>query len=275
MALLFFIAGIQSLIFYSRYSPVMSATNLKLETLAAEKNSHELLDGVWDQLWRLGTTISQEHEAALQLRTLIRTFNETARIAPKDTVEKLVTALPLLKQSLPEVAEQVARFESALEVLHDIYQIDYVNLIDSLQNPPFYLWPTANLLAEKSGYLRIATYNRAMYLAQTGEMGTARVLLTGLHAAARDKEFLSLVYFGLGRLQWELYVERDQRENYFLAVNFLRQSLQTNPEFLLARRLLDYLLSLRQTNTFEPWQGEHATPSVGEAGADPEVAPIF
>jgi len=274
-ALLLLLGGVQSLIFFSKYSHEISQTNQKLQALVAEKYSGELMDGVWDKLWRLGAAVSQDHAASLPLRTMLRTFNETVRVAPKETIGKLTADLPGLKQKMPEFTDQLAEFESAVAVLHDIYQIDYEPLIDSMQNPPVYLWPIAGILMEKTGYLRIATYNRAMYLAQTGEMGTARVLLTGLHASAHDDEFLALVYFGLARLQWQLFAERGQRENYFLAVNFLRQSIQTDPELILARRLLDFLLSLSQTNSFEPTQGDPATPSEGQAGADPEVMPIF
>jgi hypothetical protein len=274
-ALLLLLGGVQSLIYFNKYSYEISQTSLKLQTLVAEKNSGELMEGVWDKLWRLGAAVSQDHEASLQLRTMLRSFNETVGVAPKETIGKLAVDLPGLKQKMPEFSGQLAEFESAVAVLHDIYQIDYESLIDSMQHPPIYLWPIAGILKKKSGYLRIAIYNRAMYLAQTGEMGTARVLLTGLHASAHDDEFLALVYFGLARLQWELFVERGQRENYFLAVNFLRQSIQADPQLMLARRLLDFLLSISQTNTFEPGQGDPAAPSEGQAGADPEVMPIF
>jgi len=274
-AVLLLLGGIQSLVFFNMYTPGVALTSTKLQALVSEKYSGELLNGVWELLWKLGASVSQEHEAALQLRTLIKTFNETARVAPKETVENLASGIPELKKNLPEAAEQLAQFESAIEQMREIYTIDFEGLIDDLQNPPFYLWPSAAILVEKSAYLRIATYNRAMYLAQTGEMGTARVLLNGLQAATHDNEFQALVYFGLARLQWQLFAERGQIENYMLGLNFLRQSIQTDPQFLLARRLLDFLLSMEMTSSFEAGQGDPTSPSEGEAGADPEVAPVF
>ena len=180
-------------------------------------------------------------------------------------------------EAIPEgIGPQLADLTGMLERLQAIYTVPYGELQADLEGPPLYLWPTAKLLMDDSRYLSSATFNRAIYLSQVGEMGTARVLLSGLYASATDPEFMGLIYYGLGRLQWALFLDRAEPQNYFQAVKYLRQSMQVAPGATLPKRLFDYMLSLNQAeSTPGAGKGDPTTLTEGEAGAVSDGTPMF
>jgi hypothetical protein len=102
------------------------------------------------------------------------------------------------------------------------------------------------------------------------------VLLSGMYSNSDDNELLGLVYYILGRLQWELFLTRLEPENYFQAVSYLRQSLQTDPDAELSKRLFDYMLSLTEAeSTPGAGKGDPTTLTEGEAGAVSIPDPLF
>lgn len=145
--------------------------------------------------------------------------------------------------------------ESELNGLGHDYTDPYEDLQADLKAPPWYYWPAAALMNAALEYSDVVTFNRAIYLARIGELGTARVLLNGLHASADDAETLGLVYYALGRIEFEVYRSAPQPESYkesvhyTKSVQYLRQSLQSDPESSLAKRFYDYLLSLPPLET--------------------------
>ena len=97
-----------------------------------------------------------------------------------------------------------------------------------------------------------------------------------MYSQADDREFMGLVYYGLGRLQWELFLSSAEPENYFQAVNYLRQSMQSDPGASLPKRLFDYMLSLTEAEpTPGAGKGDPTTLTEGEAGAVSESPPLF
>jgi hypothetical protein len=97
-----------------------------------------------------------------------------------------------------------------------------------------------------------------------------------MYTSSDDKVLTGLIYYGLGRLQWELFLTRLEPENYFQAVNYLRQSLQTDPGSSLAKRLFDYMLSLTEAeSTPGAGRGDPTTLTEGEAGAVQNPDPLF
>ena len=289
LALLIFLISLQSMGFYSRYQQRIESANEELFSLITEKTRAEVQLGIQQQFRSLLATLKDTKEISGNVNDLYEVMAEHFREDPLGTVTETHAGLLSLPEALqvlvdegtidaiPDGAmEQIAMLAMDLEKLLEIYEVPYEELQSDLESPPFYLWPTAGILARSSGYINSVTFNRAVYLAQIGEMGTARVLLTGLHASATEPEMVSKIYYGLGRLQWELFLSRAEPENYFQAVKYLRQSMQTDPQASLPKRVFDYMLSLTQAeSTPGAGKGDPTTLTEGEAGAVSDGTPMF
>lgn len=153
----------------------------------------------------------------------------------------------------------------------------YLPLLAELEAPPRYLRPTATRLAEASGLLDAVRFNASTYLAQVGERGTARVLLSALQAAKTDDPKLAgLVAYSLGRLRFELFRDRPDRDNYLRSVEYLRQSLRADPQAPLARLLFEYLSAMEFAQEAAPeGQGNAEGPAEGERASDTDDVLIF
>ncbi len=80
----------------------------------------------------------------------------------------------------------------------------------------------------------------------------------------------------LGRLHFELFRATPEVEYYTQSVEYLRQSLLTDPDLQFAQRLLDFLLSLPQSATApQAAEGRPETPSEGEGAAISAEKRIF
>jgi tetratricopeptide (TPR) repeat protein len=284
------ITGIQALIFYSKFLPQIDDTNGKLYTLTLERTRGEQLKNIQEKFQSLRTVVKGQGEISSRIESIFEIMGEHFSGGPLGTIEQvqseLQITLQLIQEKLAEegaivevlaqATNEITQLEKDFEKLHEVYFIPYEQLHSELQNTPWYLWPTAGKLRNISGYLNAVTFNRAMYLSQIGEIGTARVLLSGMSANSDNHELLGLVYYGLGRLQWELFLTRLEPENYFQAVNYLRQSLQADPESSLAKRLFDYMLSLTEAeSTPGAGKGDPTTLTEGEAGAVQNPPPLF
>jgi hypothetical protein len=291
-ALAFFLVltGAQALVFYSKFSPQIEDTNSKLYTLLMERTRGEQLKIIQQQFQTIRTILKGQGEVTSRFESIFEIMGEHFREGPLGTIEQLQSELKLTQQLIQEqlqleeasvelltqATNEITLLESNFGLLHKVYFVPYEQLHSDLQNPPWYLWPTAGKLREISGYLNAVTFNRAIYLSQIGEIGTARVLLSGIYANSEDQELLGLVYYSLGRLQWELFLTRLEPENYFQAVNYLRQSMQADPDSSLAKRLFDYMLSLTEAeSTPGAGKGDPTTLTEGEAGAVQNPAPLF
>jgi len=289
IAAFLFVTSIQSYLFYKEYKPRIAAANEKFFTLVTEKNRSILQRQIQQQFTALIVGLKGAGEPSIQINNLYELLAQHFRESPLEILVEVRSELSKLrlgleekfKEAVPEgvsveVISDISRLESALDQLRDIYTVPYAELRADLQNPPWYLMPTASTLKQTSGYLSSITFNSALYLAQIGELGTARVLLTGLHATASESEFIALINYGLGRLQWELFLGKADPENYFQAVKFLRESMKIDPEASLPKRLFDYMLSLTPAET-QPGQGKGDPTQLteGEAGTFSDRPPIF
>jgi hypothetical protein len=269
-------AALQAALFHTLFTPRIELANALLQELGVENSRRSLY-----------------HEVARQVRTLIELAPETdARepplasawaefevhftAAPRDAVDTLAREMPALTAGDRADADAIHDLMARLERLQAIYADTYKILLADLREPPVYLWPMASIVAERSGYRQAIALNRALYLAQTGEIGTARVLLAGLNASADDPDVLATIYYTLARLQFELFRATPEVEYYTQSIQYLRQSLVADPGLQIAQRLLDFLLSLPQTEaTPQTADGRPETPSEGEGAAVSAEERIF
>jgi hypothetical protein len=289
LAFLFFLGGLQTIVFYGKYTPEIRGTNELLFNLMLEKTRGERLREIQLQFQSLRNTLkSGRGEIASRFETVYEIMAEHFREGPIGTIEQVQSEIGIIQEMiseqqesepddlLAEVSVGISMLNDEFTNLYEIYSVPFDELHASLREPPIYLWPMAGVLREKSGYMNAVTFNRAIYMAQIGEIGTSRVLLSGMYTSTDDPELLGLIYYSLGRLQWELFLSRLEPENYFQAVNYVRQSIQADPETSLSKRLFDYMLSLTQAeSTPGAGKGDPTTLTEGEAGAVQNPDPLF
>lgn len=268
IALTVVISGTQAALFYSQFTPRTGEANGLLFDLLVERMQGSLYRDLELQFETLRESAVHGEGAEERLASAWDKFDDHFSSAPVEAIESLQSELPALGAGLKGAREGLHRLEESLDRMRRIYSDSYRQLLLDLERPPLYLRPTASIVARRSEYWHAATLNRALYLAQVGEIGTARVMLTGLHASTDDPKMLGLVNYTLGRLQFELFLSRPEADFYTQSVGYLRESLRADPDSPLAKRFFDYLLSLSQTETVpREGEGRPTTPAEGEGAA--------
>ena len=261
-AVVVLIAGVQAAGFYAVFAPRLAAGNERLQALHAEVMDRTLFRRVTSGMRPLlGSTAPPSG-----LADDWRSFEALFAVDPAKAVRELRGALGKIDD--PELSPDLL---AALERLQAMYADPYEPLLDALEAPPIYLRPTADALAEISGYRRTVALDRVLHLALVGEIGTAHVVLTGVHASTSDPRVLGKVYYLLGRLQFEAFRLRPRPEYHLRSVEYTRRSLRSEPDSELARRFLDYLLSLDiRASTLKTLPGAPASRSDAEGAPVPE-----
>lgn len=288
LAGLILVGGIQAFVYYLYFTPRVNDLNARFDAFMQERTDMTVLTRAQDQFRASIEALKPEEAHARQVLEQFELMVKHFRSTPLQTADEVQTGLRKLaeefrtagttdaKPLLIDAATGLVTLADTLAELRQIYTIEFDQLQSSLDNPPLYLWPVSNLLRERAGYLAAVTYNRAMYLSQIGETGTARVLLTGLYASTKEDRMKGLVYYGLGRLQWELFINANEPENYFQALKFIRQSMQADPQPEMPKQVLDFMLSLDQGDSApRAGEGDPSNPSEGEAASVPETTPLF
>lgn len=270
------IVSAQAALFFQLFAPRVSQANAQLHALTLETAQRKLATRVATQIESLSKINAQRDITERTPAEALRDFRNHFSVAPVDALSTLQDELTVLTAGVPDVAEQVDKISADIDRMRTIYADDYKSLLADLKRPPWYLWPTASLVAVKSGYRQAATMNRAIYLAETGEIGTARVMLAGLNASVIDASIEAKIYYTLARLQFELFRRTPEADYYTQSIQYLRQSLRTDPDYTLAKRLLDFLLSLDQAATApQSAEGRPEAPSDGEGAAVSAEKRIF
>jgi len=268
VAAILFVCGAQAALFHKTFAPRIAQANAALFDLIVEKAQRNLYAGIAAQIQALGALTPDTDGEDPSLADAWSEFGVHFATAPREAIDTFIDQLPGLTAGVSNAGDEVTRVTADLDRLKTIYADSYKDLLADLKRPPLYLWPTAAIYAGRSGYRQAVTLNRALYLAQIGEIGTARVMLAGLNATADDPELLGTIYYTLGRLQFELFMTEPDAEYFTQSVQYLRQSLDADPGMPLAKRLLDYLLSLSQTAAApQAAEGRPETPSEGQGAA--------
>jgi hypothetical protein len=262
------VGGMQSVLFYSEFTPRVAAANGLLFDLLVERSQGSIYRSIELQIESLRQLAAHGEDSASRLAIAWDEFDDHFSSAPVEALETLRTELPGLGAGLKGAGDDIQGLGQDLERMKEIYSDPYRQLMADLNRPPVYLRPMARILAGTSGVRQAVSLNRALYLAQVGEIGTSRVILTGLHASTDDPQMLGLVNYTLGRLQFELFRARPEAEFYTQSTMYLRESLQADPGSPLAKRFFDYLLSLSQTEAVpREGEGRPTTPAEGEGAA--------
>lgn len=262
------VAATQAMLFYFLTTPRIEQANAQLFELSVENSQRSLYYEIARQVRTLIELAPDTDARESPLANAWAEFEVHFTAAPRDAVAALADQMPALTAGSRADAGAVRKLTASLERLRAIYADSYKELLADLRKPPIFLWPMASIVAERSGYRQAVTLNRALYLAQTGEIGTARVMLAGLNASVEDPGVLATIYYTLARLQFELFRATPEVEYYTQSIQYLRQSLIADPDLQLAQRLLDFLLSLPPTAAApQAADGRPETPSEGEGAA--------
>ena len=262
------IAATQAMLFYFLTTPRIEQANAQLFELSVENSQRSLYYEIARQVRTLIELAPDTDARESPLANAWAEFEVHFTAAPRDAVAALADQMPALTAGSRADAGAVRKLTASLERLRAIYADSYKELLADLRKPSIFLWPMASIVAERSGYRQAVTLNRALYLAQTGEIGTARVMLAGLNASVEDPGVLATIYYTLARLQFELFRATPEVEYYTQSIQYLRQSLIADPDLQLAQRLLDFLLSLPPTAAApQAADGRPETPSEGEGAA--------
>lgn len=285
---LIMVTGIQALGYYLHFVPRVDAVNQKMAVFMDERAKMTVQSQVQERFRKIIEALKPEEPHARlvleQFELLVKFFRQTPVQIAEEVHDAILTlgeqfkadgekdAKPLLTTASADLQNLAA----TLETLGEIYTIEFDRLQADLDSPPWYMWPTSSLIRYRTGYLSAVTFNRAMYLSQIGETGTARVLLTGLYASAEDDVMKGLVYYGLGRLQWELFINQNEPENYFQSLKYIRQSIQSDPQVDMPKQVLDFMMSLDQGDSApRAGEGDPTNPSEGESASVSEGTPLF
>lgn len=262
------VAATQAMLFYFLTTPRIEQANAQLFELSVENSQRSLYYEIARQVRTLIELAPDTDAREPPLANAWAEFEVHFTAAPHDAVAALADQMPALTAGSRADAGAVRKLTASLERLRAIYADSYKELLADLRKPPIFLWPMASIVAERSGYRQAVTLNRALYLAQTGEIGTARVMLAGLNASVEDPGVLATIYYTLARLQFELFRATPEVDYYTQSIQYLRQSLIADPDLQLAQRLLDFLLSLPQVAAApQAADGRPETPSEGEGAA--------
>lgn len=288
VAALIVLAGIQALAYYLYFIPQVDEVNARYAAFMQERTElaqqTKVQDGFKAVIEELKPEEAYARQVLEQFEDLVKLFRQTPREVAEEVHDALLTmsekfkadgeanAKPLLVQAAGELQTLAADIDK----LREIYTINFEDVQSKLDTPPMYFWPTGNFIRYRTGYLSAIIFNRAMYLSQIGETGTARVLLTGLYASTTDEKMKSMVYYGLGRLQWELFTTLSEPEHYFQSLKYMRQSMQSDPAYDMPKQVLDFMLSLDQGDSVpRAGEGDPSNPSEGQAASEPEITPLF
>lgn len=273
---LIIVGALQAVGFFQRFTPRVEEANDALYALMLENAQRGHYRELAAKVEFLLEMVSDDKTDTRSLADAWADFDAHFPAVPHAAVVALQNELPVVLVGSDADAAARESVASSLQRLQLIYADHYKPLLAELKRPPLYLWPVAGFAAEQSGYRQTLTLNRAMYLAQTGDIGTSRVMLAGLNASVEAPEVLATVYYTLGRLQFELFRATPEVEYYRQSVNYLQQSLAVQPDMQLAQRLLDFLLSLPPAATApQAAEGQPETPAEGEGAAVSAEKRIF
>jgi hypothetical protein len=270
------VIGLQAATFFGRFEPRMTRAAVQLRELTLETGQRRLDRAVSVQVEALIEAAPEAEGGERTLGDAWSDFREHFGAGPQQAVAAFRDELVALGPGARVGPAEQSLLLERLEQLGDIYTEHYKDIVADLDEPPLYLWPTASVLASRTGYREAAVLNRALFLTQVGEIGTARVMLAGLNASADDPKVIGLIFYTLGRIQFELFRATPEAEYYEQSLQYLRQSLAADPDMDLAKHLLDFLLSLPLAATApQAAEGRPEVPSEGEGAAVSAEKRIF
>ncbi len=277
LGIVIIIAGLQSYGYYSNYVPQVNAANQDLDRLTDEIATNSFTNKVLNDLGdlrRISEDEAYKREIVQIYERFIGEFLED-RIATIDEFVRITETLDAPEGPLGE--ESLDMVKTGAKDLQNLYADQYQPIIDSLDSPPLYLQPTAAFLKSGSSLKQNLMFNHGVYLSLTGDRTNANKLFNDLENMQVDNAFLTVVHYAQARMLYDAFQSEGQFDYYQQAIQSLKESLRSNPEYGQPKLFLEYLLSLdrgsQEVNA--PVTGDGSGEAEGERGVISSAPPNF
>jgi tetratricopeptide (TPR) repeat protein len=271
------IAGLQTYGFYKYFNPRLQMANQNLDRLMNEVGTNDFVNSVlnnFGDLRRISDDDAYRGEIVQIYERFIGEFLENP-LAAIDEFDRITATLSPPAGALGE--ESLARLRAGVEEMKSLYADHYAVIVDRLESPPLYLQPTASIIKNHDNFTQSVQLNHGMYLSVVGNRGEANTIFNDLKQADISDELLSVVHYAQARLLFDAFKTEGQFDYYQQAMQSLKQSLNSNPEYGQPKLFLEYLLSLERgsSEVNAPVTGDGTGEAEGERGVISSAPPNF
>lgn len=271
------IAGLQTYGFYNYFNPRIQMANQNLDRLMDEVSTHDFVNSVlnnFGDLRRISSDEAYRSEVVQIYERFIGEFLDDP-LAAIDEFDRITATLKPPAGALGE--ESMASLRAGVAEMKSLYADHYAGIVDRLASPPLHLQPTASIIKNQDNYAQSVQLNHGMYLAAVGNRGEANTIFNDLKQADISDELLAVVHYAQARLQFDAFKTEGQFDYYQQAIQSLKQSLNSNPEYGQPKLFLEYLLSLERgaSEVNAPVTGDGTGEAEGERGVISSAPPNF
>ncbi len=272
-----FIAGLQTYGFYKYFEPRVQNANQYLDRLMDEVGDNNFVNSVLNNFGDLRRVSDDEGfrgEVVQIYERFVGDFLEDPRAAIEE-FDRITGTLNAPAGALGE--ESMASFRSGVEEMKKLYTDHYEEIVASLDSPPIYLQPTASIIKNNNNFALGVKLNHAMYLSVVGNRGEANTIYNDLKESDISDNFRAVVHYAQARLFFDAFRTEGQFDYYQQAIQSLKQSLLSDPEYGQPKLFLEYLLSLERgaSEVNAPITGDGTGEAEGERGVISSAPPNF
>ncbi len=263
------IFGLQAWGFYSLLGPRIEIADENLMALLEEVPANSLIDETLSTLrdYRRANDDEVRSRQILELRQrIVRAYHDN----PRAVIDEAIRISAGFNPDSDIEQELLASLRRILLRLQAIYSDHYGEVISRYDRPPFYLQPTAALLALNQSTRDRLEFNHALYLMLSGNRSAANSMYSELRRSAGNDEIHARSLYAQARLQFEAFQIDADPEYYRQARRYTQESLSSDPTQGVPKLFLEYLLSIEQrTMDVEstPEEGQGAGEAEGERGS--------
>lgn len=263
------VIGLQSWGFSRHSTPLIDEAQRQLMLLQAEVPGRRLIDATMVGLrdyWQASSDALRKRQIVELRDTFVQGFRDNPRLVIVDAM-RIVNGFDTNSETEKEL---LATLRQQLLRLQEVYTDHYAGVISAYSDAPLYLQPTAALHSRNRAGKNALDFNHALYLMLVGERSAANTIYTDLRHNTNSDELESRVLFAQARLQYDAFEIEKNPEYYLQAVQYARQSAQSDATYDLPKLFLEYLLSI-DLEAMEvestPEEGQGSGESQGERGA--------
>ena len=263
------IFGLQAWGFYSFIVPQIENADENLMALLEEAPANSLIDETLSTLrdYRLANDDDLRSRQILGLRQKIaRAYRDN----PRAVIDEVIRTSGGFNPDSAIEQELLASLRRNLLRLQATYSDQYGDVIARYHRPPFYLQPTAALLALNQSTRDRLEFNHALYLMLSGNRSAANSMYSALRRSTRNDEIHARSLYAQARLQFEAFRIDGDPEYYRQARQYTQESLSSDPTQGVPKLFLEYLLSIEQRAMdveSTPEEGQGAGEAQGERGS--------
>jgi len=271
------IVGLQSYGFYVHFVPQINSANVELDHLMDDVATNKFVNKVLNDLGNLRRvsedTVFQGEIVQIYER-FIKEFLEN-RLEAIAEFARITATLYTPEGPLGE--ESMATLRTGVEQLVSLYADNYQTLIDDLDSPPIYLQPTASFIKRNDTLEQNIMFNHGVYLSIVSDRGAANTIFNDLKKENIDDTFNAVILYAQARMLFDAFQAEGQFDYYQQAIQALKESLRSNPDYGQPKLFLEYLLSMdkgsQEVNA--PVTGDGSGEAEGERGVISSAPPNF